>query len=317
MRVQSTPSQRRTQPETATDRLLRAYRQRGDVRARDRVMQIYCPLVDMFARRYESPDATYDELMRAGSIGLLCAIQSYVPRRGEDFIGFAVPMISEEIKAHVRQRVPIATTPSAGSRADLKTAGLSHGVPDFELHDERLQLASAFRTLHPAEQRILQLRFVDELGSVEVARRLDVSSDRVARLSHGALTKLRRKLERLASGDPPAGLPVSDGDAAETPLEGPPEAAKETHSGRLLLRMPRALHTELASAARRDNVSLNQFITHALAGALGPQAGEEGGPEKPAPAPRWLAAAIVTNIVLLAIAGILALILLFVAWQGA
>ena len=68
-------------------------------------------------------------------------------------------------------------------------------------------------------------------------------------------------------------------------------------------------------AARRREPE--QFITHALADALGPQAGEDGGPEKPAPAPRWVAAAMVTNIVLLAIAGILALILLFVAWQGA
>ena len=215
MRVESTPSQRRTQPETATDRLVRAYRQRGDVRARDRVMQIYCPLVDMFARRYESPDATYDELMRAGSIGLLCAIQSYVPRRGG---GLHRLRRADDLGGD--QGAPPPACPDRDDTVTrgtgrLETAGHSNGVPGFELHDERLQLASAFRTLHPAEQRILQLRFVDELGSVEVARRLDMSSDRVARRRR-ALTKLRRKLERLASGQPPAGLPVSDGDAAET-----------------------------------------------------------------------------------------------------
>ena len=43
-----------------------------------------------------------------------------------------------------------------------------------------------------------------------------------------------------------------------------------SHSGRLLLRMPPALHAELARAAERDGVSLNAFITRALAGSLEP-----------------------------------------------
>jgi predicted RNase H-like HicB family nuclease len=43
----------------------------------------------------------------------------------------------------------------------------------------------------------------------------------------------------------------------------------QSHSGRLLLRMPQTLHAELSRTAERENVSLNQFITDALAGALG------------------------------------------------
>ena len=42
-----------------------------------------------------------------------------------------------------------------------------------------------------------------------------------------------------------------------------------SHSGRLLLRMPQTLHAELARTAEREKVSLNQFITDTLAGALG------------------------------------------------
>jgi predicted RNase H-like HicB family nuclease len=41
------------------------------------------------------------------------------------------------------------------------------------------------------------------------------------------------------------------------------------HSGRLLLRMPQSLHAELAHAADAEGVSLNQFITTALASAVG------------------------------------------------
>jgi predicted RNase H-like HicB family nuclease len=43
----------------------------------------------------------------------------------------------------------------------------------------------------------------------------------------------------------------------------------QSHSGRLLLRMPQTLHAELARIAEREKVSLNQFITDVLAGALG------------------------------------------------
>ncbi len=41
------------------------------------------------------------------------------------------------------------------------------------------------------------------------------------------------------------------------------------HSGRLLLRMPQSLHAELAHAADTEGVSLNQFITTALASSVG------------------------------------------------
>ena len=43
----------------------------------------------------------------------------------------------------------------------------------------------------------------------------------------------------------------------------------QSHSGRLLLRMPQTLHAELSRVAEREHVSLNQFITDVLAGALG------------------------------------------------
>jgi antitoxin HicB len=49
----------------------------------------------------------------------------------------------------------------------------------------------------------------------------------------------------------------------------PEPKTSQSHSGRLLLRMPQTLHAELARTAERENVSLNQFITDALAGSLG------------------------------------------------
>jgi len=311
--VESTASQRRTQRETVTDRLIRAYRERGDIRARDRVVQIYLPLVDTFARRYERVGASHNQLMRAGSAGLLDAIQRYVPRRGEEFIGFAAPIIVEEIKALLRDRVAMMAAASPAAREHPED-----DAREFDLRDERLQLAGAFQALDPAEREIIQMRFVDELNSAEIVSRLGMSREQLARHTHAALAKLRRKLERLGSGQASAALAVIDGDAPETSFERGAAEAQESHSGRLLLRMPPSLHTKLAGAAQREEVSLNHFMTRVLAAAVAWQENDRGvdrsAHRRPASAPGWLPTAIVANIVVVAIAGILAMILLLVAW---
>ena len=123
---------------------------------------------------------------------------------------------------------------------------------------------------------------------------------------------MRAELEGRAfkPGDqaPPAGAP------AEREPEAAPVAESKAHaghSGRLMLRMPQSLHTELAQAAEREEVSLNQFITNTLAASMRWHSENE---TAPAP-PRWLPAALLTNIVVVVIAGVIALVLLIVAWQ--
>ncbi|HEY2601907.1 MAG TPA: sigma-70 family RNA polymerase sigma factor [Thermoleophilaceae bacterium] len=107
----------------------------------------------------------------------------------------------------------------------------------------------------------------------------------------------------------------------------PEPRGASTHSGRLMLRMPQSLHAELARAAERDEVSLNQFITGSLAGAVGwrQQNGDgelqhdEARGERPEELPtrkrggRWLSRAMVVNAVLLGLACVAAVALLVVA----
>ena len=82
-----------------------------------------------------------------------------------------------------------------------------------------------------------------------------------------------------------------------------------------MLRMPQSLHADLAEAAEREEVSLNQYITNTLAAGVGWHTeGDRGWARAAGRAPpRWLPAAIVTNIVVVVIAGVIALILLVVA----
>ena len=86
---------------------------------------------------------------------------------------------------------------------------------------------------------------------------------------------------------------------------------EEAHSGRLLLRMPPALHGELARAAEREGSSLNAYITQTLSDSLN---GSEPH-AAPAPAPsRFLRIAVIADLIMVAVATVAAVALLIVAW---
>ena len=365
--------------ETATGRLLIAYRSEGDTRARDRLVQLYLPLVETLARRYRGPHAEYDDLLQAGSIGLLNAIERCDPDRSDEFAAYAVPTVTGEIKRYIRDRgatvrlprplheaagrIPktreqltrrLGRTPSdaelaeavgvspaeladleAALRAPTDLGTDSVADPRANASDERLLLAGAFEALDEQEREIVFLRFIEDLDRKEVAGRLGMSESQLGRRTRTALEKLRHELEgdgmqRARDGMQPAGdemQPAADGEPvpqAPAPIGRPePVPAREkaakpsaSHSGRLLLRMPRALHDELAVAAEREGLSLNRFITGILTASV--RGHDDELPEKleAREVPRWLPAAIVANIVVVVVAALVAIVLLVIALQN-
>jgi hypothetical protein len=84
-----------------------------------------------------------------------------------------------------------------------------------------------------------------------------------------------------------------------------------SHSGRLLLRMPPSLHAELAEAADREGRSLNAYITGVLADRDG--APPTAGAQTRTPS-RLLRTAVIVDLVLVAVAALVAIALLVVAW---
>jgi RNA polymerase sigma-B factor len=359
----------RTARDTATGRLLSAYRDDGDARARTRLVELYMPLVEALAHRHDRRGAEHDDLVQAGSIGLLNAIERFDTKRGEEFVAFAVPTVAGEMKRHLRdrastvrlprrlheasQRLPAAREgltarlgrpPSADELA--AELGITHqdlarlqtaiaqpsdpadepGASELDASDARLALSGAFRTLDDEDRTILYMRFVEERSRREVATRLGISQSALARRADAALAKLRAELEGRAFEEAPAAAGAAAGPAGQVvqlepepanpdPADPAPVRSRGGHSGRLMLRMPQSLHAELAEAAERDEVSLNQFITNTLAASVGwhvEGAQTTRAHEQPEP-PRWLPAALVTNIVVVVIAGLVALALLIVA----
>jgi antitoxin HicB len=95
----------------------------------------------------------------------------------------------------------------------------------------------------------------------------------------------------------------------------PKPRSTATHSGKLLIRMPQSLHAELARAAEREEISLNQFITSSLASAVGWRRTDPLAAEAPAGAGARVGTrkALVANLVVLALVAVLAVALLVVA----
>ena len=105
--------------------------------------------------------------------------------------------------------------------------------------------------------------------------------------------------------------------APSAAVEQPDEGRKPSPSGRLLLRMPAKLHAELARAAEREGISLNQFITGALSSRIGwGDAGERATPAAAAGRSRLVLVALVANVVVIGLAAIAAIAILLVAWRG-
>jgi len=76
----------------------------GERGAREQLVERYLPLVRHLARRYAHASEPFEDVVQAGSIGLLNAIDRYDPATGTAFSSYAVPTILGEIRRHFRDR---------------------------------------------------------------------------------------------------------------------------------------------------------------------------------------------------------------------
>lgn len=96
----------RLAPSADTSGLWERYRSSADVDARDLLLQQYLSLVHFVARRMTGRlvSVEYDELVSAGNVGLLKALDGYDARRGHAFSTYAVPRIRGAILDDLRRR---------------------------------------------------------------------------------------------------------------------------------------------------------------------------------------------------------------------
>jgi RNA polymerase sigma-B factor len=84
--------------------LLRRYHEKGDLAAREQLIEQYLSLVRSLARRYAYRGEQLDDLVQIGCIGLIKAIDRFDVNRGVELTTYATPNIIGEIKRHFRDK---------------------------------------------------------------------------------------------------------------------------------------------------------------------------------------------------------------------
>jgi len=319
----------------------------------------HLPLVRAIARRYAGRGEELDDLVQAGSVGLVRASARFDPGRGVAFATFVGPAVEGAIRRHLSERKRGAQLPPnahhtstdpPGVDATDETGDRSREPESLVESEHRLLLAGGLRVLDERERQIVFLRFNADMTERQIASAVGISQAHVSRLLDGALTKLRNE---LSAGDSAGGADTTESRAisrreapetvgAETRIAEvgaekqsagarPGEAAqkgngrspKTGYSGRFLVRMPSELHEQLSLAAEREDISLNRYVTDALSSSVGTSASD---PAEDAAAvesakssgrinPRTLRMALATNIAIVVLAGVVAVVLLVLALQ--
>jgi RNA polymerase sigma-B factor len=283
---------------------------------RERAIEDHLELVRGIARRYADRGEPFDELVQAGSVGLIHAVDRFDPERGSSLAAFASSLIEGEIRHHLRRHRRQSAPPVAA------TAEPAGDATEAERSEARLLLRGGWKVLSERERRLLELRYFGDRTQTQIATELGLSQAQVSRLLSATLARLRQELADDVAA--PTDRAYSEPEMAQQASE--PEQPAE-HSGRLLVRMPPSLHTQLARTAEREGVSLDTLVTGALAGAVGwRDASAETPPPKPdTPAPSaepserrrtLLSVALAANFAIVAVAAALAIVLLVVAWQS-
>jgi RNA polymerase sigma-B factor len=130
-------------------------------------------------------------------------------------------------------------------------------------------------------------------------------------------------------GSPAAGPAAADAEQRPASRRRPAKPrSTEGYSGRILVRMPSELHQQLAMAAEREDVSLNRYVTEALSSTVDSPSSPPSAPSVKAPPserdsrqrsgarPRGsLRVAVVTNLAVVVLAAVAAIVLLVLALQ--
>lgn len=171
-----------TRREQIDQSLLRRIHEDGDLIARDEMARRCLPLVRSIARKYAGRGEPMDDLVQAGTVGLVKAIDRFDLGAGHRFVSFAVPNITGEIRRHFRDHTWAVHVPRSLQELDAKVQdarGTITAQTGREATDD--DVASALGLT------LAEVRQATDVGRAYRARSLDAPSgeDRVAGDVHG------------------------------------------------------------------------------------------------------------------------------------
>jgi RNA polymerase sigma-B factor len=210
---------------------------------REALIVIHQPLVRSLAHRYAGRGEPLDDLIQAGSIGLIQAVDRFDPQRSDSFTSFAVATILGEIRKHFRDHTWSIRVPR-------------------RMQEIARQVSTARTEL---EQELHRSPTVPE-----IAERVGVDADDVLDALEAAQAYATRSLDAPSIEGGPVHDPGADDDAIAAVLKRldlAPVLAELDDADRDLLRMrfvEELSQTEIARRLEVDQSQVSRRLAHIL-----------------------------------------------------
>ena len=184
----------------------------GDQTARDILIEHNMRLVAHIIKKYAFTDKEMDDLLSIGTIGLIKAVNTFNPDRGNKLSSYAAKCIDNEIlmlllsekkrSREVSLYEPIGTDKEGNEInlmdvIEMEEREISEMVA---MKEDLKRLYEAYDTcLSDKEKKVIQYRYGlfgnDEYTQREIAKALGISRSYVSRIEKGALAKMRRYMQ--------------------------------------------------------------------------------------------------------------------------
>lgn len=185
--------------------------QRGDLEARNALVEHNLRLVAHIVKKYYTQSADQDDLISIGTIGLIKAVSTFKSDKNIKLATYASRCIENEILMYFRSRRKLQGEVSLSDTLDNDTEGNNLSLMDvIRVDDTMLEdldikesckkvRAAVERCLTEREAMIITLRYglggKPPLTQREIAAQCAISRSYVSRIEKKALEKLRKELD--------------------------------------------------------------------------------------------------------------------------
>lgn len=185
---------------------------KGDNSAREKLIVHNLRLVVYIAKKFETPNASSEDLISIGTIGLIKAVKTFSPERNIKLATYASRCIENEILMYLRKSSQLKNEISIDEPLntdwdgnELLLCDILGSEPDtvninIENEIDRYLVLEAVSKLNDRECMIMELRFglngKKEHTQKQVADELGISQSYISRLEKKIIKQLKKELEK-------------------------------------------------------------------------------------------------------------------------
>ena len=184
----------------------------GDMEARNTLVECNMRLVAHIAKKYHSSDKDFDDIISIGTIGLIKAINTFDPPKGNRLVTYASKCIENEILMYFRSEKkksrevslyePLGTDKDGNSISllDIIESDSKDMLSEYATNEQLFWLFKNIeKLLTPFEFNIIKKRYglfgEKETTQREIAAKLGISRSYVSRIEKKCLEKLKKALD--------------------------------------------------------------------------------------------------------------------------